>query len=250
MFVKHRLRLALVGVIAGSIYCGVNSVRAQTGAISEVARARAAHGNAWVSGEITDWVCQGQLTMFNVKGPAGTFEVTLLRKGKPQVLRIIKQGRRELRQGSDGTRNWESFGGLAGEARGRPLQFIESQTVRSIQTLLNYQVEGMTVREQGTRGAARIIEAEDRRGRKTSYFIDDATSLITRLEFVIGQSQDMLSKKIIPRVDAFVFSDYRLIQGVQTPFKIERYTDGFKTEEMRFSSVRYNASVQDSDFRP
>lgn len=246
---RHRVSIHLVvQLLVGAASC--RYAWAQETPPQAVQRALNAHGRQLVSGEIVDSVSEGRLTLFNVKGPQATFNVTLLRKGKAQLQRIIKQGRGEVRQGSDGIRNWDSWQGwFSPRAKGGALQFIESQTVRSIQSLFNHQSEGLILRDQGKKGKARVLEAEDKKGEKTKYFIDDDSSLITRLEFVTGRSKDLFGKPI-DRVDAYVFSDFRRVQGVLTPFKIERYRSGMRIEEMQFTSVRYNASVKDQAFRP
>ena len=73
--------------------------------------------------------------------------------------------------------------------------------------------------------------------------------MVTRLEFQTGRAADIAGRPI-PRIEAYVFSDFRSIQGRMTPFKIERYTGGIKMEEMQFSSVSYAATVPDDTFLP
>ena len=84
---------------------------------------------------------------------------------------------------------------------------------------------------------------------KTSYFVDDTGARVTRLEFVIGETSDLFGKTV-SNVEAWVFSDFRVVQGVLTPFKIERYLNDTRIEETQFTSVRYNASVKDDAFKP
>ena len=110
--------------------------------------------------------------------------------------------------------------------------------------------DDVSLRDLGATDAARVIEAEDTNGKKTSYFIDSRTSLITRIEFVTGESKDAISQAPIPRVEAYVFSDFRPVQGLVTPFKIERYLDNIKAEEIQLESVTYNAAVKDDVFKP
>src|SRR5437867_3881372 len=86
-------------------------VLAQQMPAQAVARALAAHGARWASGQIADWICEGKLTYFTIDGPQATFNVTLIRKGKSQVQRLIKQTAGEVRQGSDSARTWDSLGG-------------------------------------------------------------------------------------------------------------------------------------------
>jgi hypothetical protein len=46
-----------------------------------------------------------------------------------------------------------------------------------------------------------------------------------------------------------VVSDYRSVQGVRTAFKVERFSDGMKIEEMQLTAVRYNEGLEARDFR-
>jgi hypothetical protein len=213
-----------------------------------LARAATAHGAALASGQIADSVARGRLTYFTVQGPGTTFDVTVLRKGDRRVQRIIKQAGVVVREGSDGGRVWASSGAFSALTAGRARQFIESQTVRSIPTLLKRQTQ--TLRHVDVTDDARIIEAEDPEGQKTSYSIDARTSAITKVQFVTGESKDPFSGRLIPDVESYIFSDFRTVQGVLTPFKVERYINGFKAEETQFTSVSYNASLHDGDFHP
>lgn len=214
-----------------------------------VDRARAAHGGR-AAGETDDWAAEGKVTLFSTEGAKATFDMKLLRKGPAQVQRVIVQPGGDVRQGSDGTRTWESAGGFfTPAAQGHALQFIESQTVRSPKRLFNHQAEGMTLRDLGMKGNASVIEAEDRQGRKTSYFVDSKTSVIDKMEFVTGTARDPFTGNPLTVTDTYVFSDYRMVQGVLTPFKVERYNGRIKTEEMQFSSVRHNAGVKDQEFK-
>ena len=247
------LAIAALFVVTGATTAQVTlpTTAAAAGAAGVVQRALAAHGPKWVTGEIADWVAEGKMTYFNAKGPQAAFDVTVTRKGKSQMQRVVRQPAGEVRVGSDGTRTWDSLGGFFTlKAQGRALQFLESQTARSVQTLFNYQAEGLTLRDLGQSANTRVIEAEDKAGRKTSYFVDDATSVVTRLEFVTGEAKDPFSGRMVPNTDSYVLSEYRTVQAVLTPFRIERYINGIKAEEMQFSSVRYNASVKDDAFKP
>src|SRR5712691_2006644 len=154
-----------------------------------VARALSEHGSQWASGRIADWTAEGTLTMFSVEGPKGTFDMTLMRKGA-QVQRIIKEATAEIRQGSDGSQSWNSLGGsFVPTAQGYTFRFLESQTARSIQKLFE-DASQLQLHDVDTNSKEHVIEAQDKEGRKTKYFIDASTSAITKLEFVTGQSTD------------------------------------------------------------
>lgn len=215
-------------------------------------RVTAAHGRALTTGEIRDWSAEGKITTYTSDGrPKKTFDMTLLRKGSSQVQRIIKQGAHELRQGTNGEVTWDSLDGrFTTIAQGSTLHFIESQTIRSVHAMLNYGQTGLAVRDLGPDGKTRQLEAEDRQGRKTRYFMDEESGLITRLEFVALLGTDIRTRAEQTRRDTYEFSDYRSIQGVMTPFRIERFSDGHKIEEIQWTSHKYNAAIQDSAFRP
>jgi hypothetical protein len=221
--------------------------------VAAVQRARAAHGGGSALRDLRDSIAEGHITYFRGAGSyaqEATFDVTLLLKGDAQVQRIVKQTMGEVRQGSNGSRTWNSFAGHAPAASGASLRFIESQTARSISNLLDYDRRGGALRDGGTKDTETVVEVQDRVGRKTTYSIDTATSMVTRLEFETGRARDMLSGNSVPVLESYVFSDFRTVKGVPTPFKIERYLQGTKLEEMRFTSVRHNSSILDSAFRP
>jgi len=213
-------------------------------------RAALTYGGHNAVNGIADSVAEGTMTLFTARGSQATFEMKLLVKGKTKLQRIIRQQAGELRQGSDGEQTWDSAAdGFASIARGRTLHFIESQTTRSLRRLFDYQLEGLVLRDAGTSGNARVLEAEDKDGRKTRYAIDNRNSTITNLEFITGQARDPFSRNTIFKTDAYVFSDYRRVQGILTPFRIERYVDGIKAEEMVFRSISYNTSIKDEAFK-
>jgi hypothetical protein len=136
--------------------------------------------------------------------------------------------------------------GLAGN-------YIESQTVRAVGNLFDAPAKGFRVREAGAKNNTRVLELEvparQKPAAKTQFYVDEVTSRVTRIEFVTGEAKDLLGKKI-PTLESHVFSDFRVVQGILTPFRIERYVDGLKIEETQFTSVRYNTSVKDEVFKP
>lgn len=211
-------------------------------------RVLAAYGPAVARLETLESLSEGKVTLFSLGAAKATYPVTILRRGRSAVQRIIRQPAGELRQGSDGHRSWSSFDGkFFSTADGVVLGFIESQTVRSVPALLS--AGNLTLRNLATIGRTGSIEAEDDEGRKTSYFIDDKTSRITRLEFQSGRATDITGRPMW-NVLAYVFSDFRAVDDRLTPFKIEQYFNGIKTEEIQFTTVSYSASVPAESFRP
>ena len=219
-----------------------------------IERAFNAHGGRQALTFVRDSVSDGRLTFFAGKSPKNTIDVTVIRKGDSRLQRVLKQASGELHQGSDGTSTWESFDGMTALApAGLAGNYIESQTVRTLGNLFGSQEKGVPVRDAGAKNSARVLELDAPAGgkpsHKTRYFVDEATSRVTRIEFITGEARDILGKTI-PTTESYVLSDFRTVQGVPTPFRIERYVDGLKIEETQFTSVRYNTSVNDEVFKP
>jgi hypothetical protein len=222
-------------------------------------RVHAAHGGRWRTGEIADWRCQGTITHFAVDGSRQTFDITLLRKGREKIQTIVKQPAGELRLGSDGIRTWHAIGAFSSVAHGEVLDFIETNTTRSVQTLFNYQTVALTLSDLGTRvrglgigpgRTVRVVQAEDNRGRKTRYLVDQASSMIIGLEIEIGRRRSAFGGDLVSVTEVYAFSDFRHVQGVNTPFKIERFRSGMKVQEIRIVTVSYNVGIVDSSFKP
>lgn len=222
-------------------------------------RAHAAHGGRWRTGEIADWRCQGTITHFAVDGSQRTFDIELLRKGRQKIQTTVKQPAGELRLGSDGIRTWHAIGGFSSEAHGEVLDFIETNTTRSIQTLFNYQTGALTLSDLGTRvrglgigpgRTARVVQAEDNKGQKTRYLVDKESSMILGLEIEIGRKRSAFGGEFVSVTEIYAFSDFRHVQGVNTPFRIERFRAGIKVEEIRIAAVSYNVGISDSSFKP
>lgn len=220
-------------------------------------RAHQAHGGLWRSGDIVDWVAQGQITIMG--DPRGPFNMTLMVKGRDKVQRIVAQPGTELRYGADGTRSWQRSGPFTKGPYGRVTYFLDSKTIRSVRRFFNPLIERLILRDLGTRiqelgpnpGPSRVIEAEDGSGRRTRYYIDNATSHVTRLEFETGTIQRQLfSGRPIPVMSTLVFSDYRTVAGVRTAFRVDVYLGTIRIEQIGLTSVRYNAGLSDSVFRP
>lgn len=254
---KIRSLMFLPGLLAIMLAAPVRNAPAQETPAQLVDRAHNAHGGRWRSGEIADWVADGKITLFTISGPARTFDVTLSAKGRTKIHLVVKQRDGEVHQGFDGVQSWQAMGGVSAVAHGAGKDFLESQTVRSTETLFNYDRESLVLRDLGSRTSglgvptgrtARVIEADNRRGHKTRYLIDQVSSLVGAMEFDLGQ-QPTLGGSLTTATEVCVFSDFRDVQGAKIPFKIERYRSGVKYDQIQLTSVRHNVGVRDDRFR-
>lgn len=193
----------------------------------------------------------GTITYYTASGEAkGTFTVTFVRDGNTRLQTVIEQPGVNVRLGTDGTNSWHSLSnGMRADAVGRAKHFIESQTVRSVRSFLGDQDRGWAYRDKGRGTKERIVEAEDSVGKKTDYYIDDDSSVVTRLEFVTGEATDAFGNTV-ELTDAYEFSDFNDVEGIPTPFKVERLINGVKAEEMVFTRVIYNVDLSVIDFAP
>ena len=221
-----------------------------------VEKANQAHGGRQALASVVDSVSAGNITFFTMHGPKSVANVTLIRKGSTQVQRIVKQPHGELRQGSDGKNDWESFNGMTTTGNGYLVgSFIESQTTRSLASFLDSKARGSTVRDAGSKNEMRVVEVEvpekdsSKPARKTRYSIEKGSSRVTGVEWVTGETTTAFGTTV-PTTEAYAFSDFRTVLGVSTPFRIDRYVNGVKIEETRLTSVRYNTSVKDDVFKP
>jgi hypothetical protein len=97
--------------------------------------------------------------------------------------------------------------------------------------------------------AQRVVEVEDANGRATRYFIEPSGS-VAKIEFVSSLGVHMLTGKTIPVVESYQFSDYRTVQGVLAPMKVDHFTGGTKVDVTELKSVRFNSAPPENTFRP
>jgi hypothetical protein len=148
-----------------------------------------------------------------------------------------------------GIRSWYTMGGpfTLQTVPEDVVRFIESRTVRSAQAL--FSATNPVVKDLGLTPKGRGLEVTDATGRTTTYFVDPKTSLINRIEFVVGETKNLFGRTV-PLVEAHVLSNYRNVQGLQIAFKVERFRNGLKIEEMQFVSASHAAPISDAAFHP
>jgi hypothetical protein len=223
-----------------------------------VARALLAHGGKLADGSITDWVGRGKIRITGDEN--GSLDFTLAVKGRSKAQRVIKMpGDIMVRYGSDGKKNWQSSGSFSGDAVGRVAQIVECLTDRSVAGLFDNASQKKTYSDLDLKqkkfvsesATSRAIAVQDEKGKTTNYYIDNASSMVTRLEFDTGGTFRMpFGDEEYPLMAAFVFSDYRPLNGVMMPFKIEVYQGLVKIEEMNFDSIEFNTGLSDDEFVP
>ena len=194
-------------------------------------------------------VARGTIKLFTADGLKATFPVTFVREGYTKMQAIVHQPGVDVRLGTDGESSWHSLSnGMRADAAAGARHFIESQTVRSPRSLLYDSDRARGLADKGRAGTARVLEGQDPGGQKTDYHIDDATSVVTRLEFVTGEATDGFGNTV-PTTEAYVFSAFREVDGVSIPFTVERLINGVKAEEMNFEAVVVNVDLAAAAFK-
>jgi hypothetical protein len=222
-----------------------------------VNRASQAYNDKWKGDSIKDWTGTGKIAITG--NPNGPLDFTLTVKSNEKVKRVVKtkDGKKVFTSdGTDGIKSWHVTGPFSGGATGSVAHFIESNAIRAVGRLFDAKNALKDLGPADKKHApesekSKVIEAGNSAGKSTRYYIDNASSLITRLEFETGEYYTMfMSKKKYPTLASFVFSDYRQVNGIPTPFKISIYNNLTKIEEMTFTSVQYNTGVKDEAFVP
>src|SRR5678816_2127319 len=191
--------------------------------LADVMRRAATVHNAALLSQRREWTAEGTITIRTSEGKETKYPVTVLHKGADKVQRIVKYPGGEVREGTDGTSTWAGIP-FGGPASGAAMRFIESQTVRSVNALFGASATSM--RDAGVKGDFRGVEVVDAQGRKTTFFLHPITGLVARSEVVIGETQHMISGEITPDIETYAYSDYRNVNGVLTPFRIEIHSSG------------------------
>ena len=85
------------------------------------------------------------------------------------------------------------------------------------------------------------LTVEEENGQSTKYSLDPATARIARFEFVRGEPRSARNTNAV--VHSYSFDDFRSVDGIATPFRIEHFVDGVKREELQLKTVRYNSTA-------
>jgi hypothetical protein len=220
-----------------------------------VDRSSKAYGDQWSKGSIKDWLASGKIVMMGGK-EYGPLDFTLTVK-KDKVKRVVHFPKgRDATLGSDGNKTWHKTGPLSANAVGQSAYFIDSLTNRFIANLFD---KNNTLTDLGTAdkkhapesASSRVVEVKNNKKQATRYYIDNATSLINRIEFDTGGYYTMyFGDTKYPMTASYVYSDYHTVNGFIMPYKIEVYSGRTKIEELTFDSVQLNVSLKDEQFVP
>jgi hypothetical protein len=117
------------------------------------------------------------------------------------------------------------------------LELIETQHSRGLSSLVTFQSRNASLDDTGLKASSRSISVKESNGVSTQYMLDSSTSQLKRVEFSKAQNHDAQTGAFVPIVESFDYSDFRTVNGVSTPFKIEHQTDGRVTGQVQFTKM-------------
>jgi predicted aspartyl protease/tetratricopeptide (TPR) repeat protein len=88
-----------------------------------------------------------------------------------------------------------------------------------------------------------VLKLTDSEGKWTTFYIDPVTRLVARSEFTGLDSEQ--GAQALKTTD---YSDYRNVMGFPTPFKIEEFIAGKKSQEATFDEITIDDSINDRLF--
>jgi len=201
--------LFMFGICAGNGY-GQQETPQQI-----VNRASQAYNGQWQGNTIKDYTGSGAITITGNPGGPLNFSLMVKENKKVKLVVVNADGSKVLiSDGKNDNTNWHESGLFSGNASGMARNFIDSQTLRAIARLFDSDnvladLGPADPKHAPESASSRVIQSRNKNGTTTRYYIDNATSLITRIEFETGLSYSMLlNKQKYPALASFVFSNY------------------------------------------
>jgi len=221
-----------------------------------VDRASQAYNRQWEGNTIKDYVGSGKVTLTgNSDGPLD-FYLAANKDRRVKFTVTAPNGSKLISLGTDQTKSWYVSGLFSAEATGNAAHFIDNHIDRSIAQLFDkhntlVDLGPADLQHAPESVSSRVIKSTSKKGVTANYYIDNTTSLISRIEFETGNSYTMLfSAQQLPALAAFVLSNYQNVDGVPTPFRIGVYEGLTKIEELSFTSMQYNTGIKNKEFVP
>jgi len=100
--------------------------------------------------------------------------------------------------------------------------------------------DGPAIAEQKQAEQVTIMNA---RNEAVTLFIDPATHLPIKKSFSWRDPKDKQRN-----IEEEVYDNYRLVQGIMTPYSVTRFYNGDMASQRFLNSIRYNQNVSDSLF--
>ena len=174
-----------------------------------------------------DFIGEAAVTLQTDKGPI-TVPVKVIRS---------QGGQRIIFNQSDG-KPWDGNLLHLEPLSRRVLEFVQTEFARGVQNIMKAPIRNAVVSDEGSKNGSQILSLRETTGATTRYSLDASSSRVMRMEFQREKSNPGKTERA-SNVETYNFSDFRSINGVATPFKVEHYTNGSLQERMDFTSIKY-----------
>jgi len=174
----------------------------------------------------------------NITGPVSVYQ-----KGNKSYTVIDLPGLGKVEEGFDGQTAWE-MNALQGARikEGEEKAAVErSERMNILGTWRDFYTSARTVGSEVVSGKpAWKVELTPKTGRPEFFFIDKSTGMVSRMSQTIPSAMGDIAVDVL-------FSDYKIVDGIQTPFTMTQSAMG-QLMSMHFESAKYNAPIPDERF--
>jgi hypothetical protein len=211
-----------------------------------VKKCAAAMGGAETLKKHMDFNAEGDVNI-SIQAMEFSGKLNLIRKGRNSWIKVIVsfRGTDVINiQAYDGKSGWmERFGSVADQ----PTLDYESDLDHTLLLLLEKEAVFTKVKETEIEGRKAIGLVADYKGKKTTFYIDTETWLISEIVFKdlyygMNQTQESVEKRIR-------FTNYKKFNDVLFPAVMIIYQGGRKFMEMRFDKMVFNPTVSMDIFK-
>jgi len=245
---KRGLRLLVVlGMgIALAVFCSPGIIRAQVNPEEIIEKSIAAQGGREVLEGVKDMVTTLSIKIFT---PQGEYlgERTAYTKSEPMKVRIEQtmMGVQTI-IGYDGQTAWLEQMGRVMVAPQTIMDSIKASEIRE-DLLLKYKEKGCSVEYLGEEKVGErtchMIKLTDKEGNETIFCFDAETYYVIKMGF---QAPDERTGEMVK--NEVVNSDFRPVEKMIVPFKIESFVGGEKLMESVIKEVKINQGLDDALF--
>jgi len=246
-----------MAMLAGGLAADVPPAGAQEPPLPEQSAAKAKElirqtiqalgGQAYLG--VRDATCSGRFAQFGHSGDVTGYEQFFDYTKLPGKDRTEFSKKRNVIQVFNGNQGWElDRGGIQDASPDSVAEFQEGQK-KDLDYLFHYRLNepGMIFRYGGgdivDLKEVDWVEVVDRERRTIRIAFDRATHLPTRAIYI---TRDPTTHERSEEVE--YFSNYHPIQGVLTPFQVERERNGIKTFQLFLHDCQYNTGLSDALF--
>jgi hypothetical protein len=199
--------------------------------------------------DVHDVTCTGNIGQFDHAGNVTGFGKFIDYSIPPNKERQENLPKRNIIEIYNGKQGWDLDRGGVSDAPATDLAQFQQDTLKDIDNIIRHRIHepGMILRYAGPDVVelkqADWVELVDSDNRTIRIAFARSTHLPIK---EISETRDPKSQMTSKETD--LFSDYHPVQGIQTPFQLERDRNGMKIFQAFFATCKYNTNLPDSFF--